>query len=84
MEVGPITGVRAVSLLNVKRTGDAQPPVFEIDSSARAGDEAYSPSHQTPDRGLEEEDSGIAEDDATQPETPSMPSGNHPRVSFFA
>lgn len=83
MEVGPITGVRAVSLLNVKRTIDAQPPVFEIDPTARAGDEPYSPSHQAPDRGLEE-DSGITEDDATQPETPSTPSGNHPRVNFFA
>jgi len=48
MEIGPVPGVRAVSLLNVQRPESAQPPVFEIDPAARADDETYSASRQTP------------------------------------
>ena len=52
MEIGPVTGIRAVSLLNTQRIESALPPAFQIDASARAGDDAYSASRQIPDRGL--------------------------------
>jgi len=84
MEVAPITGVRAVSLLNVQRTESNQPPVFEIESSARTGDETYSSSHQAPDRGLEDEGSDLAEEDETEPETPPSSSRRTTRINFFA
>ena len=54
MEIGPVNGIRAISLLSVQRSENAAPPIFEIDASARADDEAYSSSSQTPDRGLED------------------------------
>jgi len=84
MEIGPVTGVRAVSLLTVQKTTDAQPPVFEIDASARTGDETYSPSRQAPDRGLENEDSDAAADDEAEQETPQQPGEKGTRIDFFA
>jgi hypothetical protein len=55
MEVGPITGVRALSLLNSSRAVSALDPVFKIDPTGRADDETYSPGRKAADRGLEEE-----------------------------
>jgi hypothetical protein len=84
MEIGPITGVRAPSLLSVQRMENAQPPVFEIESSARTGDETYSSSHQAPDRGLEDEGSDMADDDENGPEAPPLRNGRGAKVDFFA
>ncbi len=84
MEIAPITGVRAPSLLQVKRSENSQSPVFEIAPSARTGDETYSSSHQTPDRGLEEEDSGVVEEDETEQEAPPPPDGTGAKINCFA
>ncbi|MFZ0743140.1 MAG: hypothetical protein WAM85_01985 [Terracidiphilus sp.] len=84
MEIGPITGIRAVNLLAVKRPGSADFPVFEIDPSARPDDETYSSSSQTPHRGLEEEDSASPTEDDLEPETPSLQATPDSNISFFA
>ncbi|HUX28694.1 MAG TPA: hypothetical protein VMV39_07895 [Terracidiphilus sp.] len=84
MEIGPIPGGSEISRLNVQRRENTQFPVFEIEPSARTGDETYSASHQAPERGLEEEDAGTAEDNETGQETPSSPTQDGTRISFFA
>ncbi len=84
MEIGPITGVRAVSLLSVHRVESTQPPVFEIDPSARAADETYSTSSQTPDRGLADEESNLDEDEDTESEASVLPVRTGTRINFFA
>jgi hypothetical protein len=84
MEIGPIAGVRAGSLLSVQRAESAQPPVFLIDPSARPGDETYSSARQAPNRGLEDEDSvepGEEEFDLAAPPTPARRAGG---ISYFA
>ena len=84
MEIGPISGIRASSLLTVRRTESTQAPVFEIDPSARADDETYSSSKQNPDRGLADEDSDSPEgedlEEANQPPSAKATAG----ISFFA
>jgi len=84
MEIGPVTGIRAVSLLAMQRTESGLPPVFEIDASARPGDDAYSSSKQRPDRGLEDEDSALTEEDETEWETPVLTRPAGDRISYFA
>jgi hypothetical protein len=56
MELAPIAGVRAVAIVNARRIEPAPVPQFEIEASARAGDESYHQSGQAPDRGLEGEE----------------------------
>lgn len=49
MDLGPISGIRSVSLLNAQRAQREGTPNFEIDASARTGDDPNS-NQQTPDR----------------------------------
>ncbi|MGA7856387.1 MAG: hypothetical protein WCA11_00555 [Terracidiphilus sp.] len=84
MEIGPVTGVRAVSLLSVRKADAAQLPVFEIDPSARAGDETYSSSNQQSGRGLEDEDSTTLEDDDSEPFAPTIQAKPGGGFSCFA
>lgn len=69
MEIAPIPGIRTFGLTNVQRV-DVQAPRFEVDATARTDDETYSPSSQTPDRGLEEDESPQTE----EPEEPASAS----------
>jgi hypothetical protein len=55
MEIAPIAGIRAFGLAG-SRTLESGAPRFEINGSARTGDDAYKASRQGPDRGLEEEE----------------------------
>lgn len=54
MDLGPIAGIRSVSLLNAQRAKREGTPNFEIDASARSGDEPNS-NQQAPDRKPERE-----------------------------
>ena len=48
MDLGPIAGIRSIALLNAQKAKAEQEPHFEIDASARSGDDS---SHQdTPPR----------------------------------
>jgi len=49
MDLGPLAGIRAISLLNAQKMKAEESPHFEIDASARAGDEHASNQH-APDR----------------------------------
>jgi len=84
MEIGPITGVRSVSLLSMHRAENSQPPIFEIDPASRAGDETYSGAGQTPNRGLEDEDSGAPEEEDSEPAVSPIPPGPSGGINYFA
>ena len=49
MDLGPIAGIRSISLLNAQKATVEAPPHFEIDASARPDDE-HASKQQTPDR----------------------------------
>lgn len=49
MDLGPISGIRSISLLNAQKAQVDAAPHFEIDASARPDDERGS-KQQTPDR----------------------------------
>ena len=57
LELAPIPGLRTVSKASPVRTQELLHPNLVVEESARAGDDAYTPSHQAPDRGLEDEES---------------------------
>ncbi len=85
MEIGPVNGIRAISLLSVQRSEGVAPPIFEIDASAPAGDETYSSGSQHSQRGLEGEESDSAAEEADgDPEIPSSGARSGAGISFFA
>jgi hypothetical protein len=85
MEIGRVNGIRAISLLSVQRSENAAPPIFEIDASARADDEAYSSSSQTPDRGLEGDEFDFSDEEANRGREAMPPEARRgPGISLFA
>ena len=84
MEIGAVPGVRANSQLSVRRPESAHRPAFEIDPTARTGEETYSASHQAPERGLEEEDSCSDEDAEPEQASPSDLGDQSTKISIFA
>ena len=85
MEIGPITGVRSPSVLNVQRINSSETPAFVIDPSAKADDETYSSNSQTSERGLEEEQSSSPEEelDTRRGDLPPQPSAGG-GINLFA
>jgi hypothetical protein len=83
MDLAPITGIRALTLVNRQRTETALAPRFEIEGSARTGDETYSSSRQAADRGLEGEE---VEEDEEESEIAiaAPPPGAGSTISFIA
>jgi hypothetical protein len=61
MDIPPIGGIRTFPLGSAMRA-DGAAPRFEIGASTRAGDEKYSPSRQTPDRGSEDDQTSEGEE----------------------
>jgi hypothetical protein len=59
MELGPISGIRSVTLPQARRAEKDNTPLFVIDASARAGDDPGSSDQQSsgrdPDNALEEQ-----------------------------
>jgi hypothetical protein len=84
MEIGPMSGVRAVSLVTVHRIESALPPAFEIDASARADDEAHAAERQTAKRGLEEEDSDLLEEGDAEGGLMAVPWRRGHKVDYLA
>lgn len=92
MELGPIPGIRAVSLLGPQKAESMLPPRFEIEASARTGDETYSPHSQNADRGLADEDSDPEdgdfveelEDDDPEPRLFVAPPNAGSKINFLA
>ena len=57
LELAPVPGLRTVSTGSPLGEQQLLRPPLAIEESARAGDDAYTASRQTPDRGLEDEES---------------------------
>jgi hypothetical protein len=75
MDFAPISGIRAVSLLNVQKAPDKVAPRFEIEASERTRDESRSTKQESADRGLDAEDEvpeqAEIENEAEPAESPS-------------
>jgi hypothetical protein len=88
VEIAPIIGIRSVTLANPAKAAPEMPFSLGVDPSARTGDDAYSASPQTPDRGLEEEDSGNEDQvsDEADSELQSADAETPPslRINYFA
>ncbi len=83
MELGPITGIRAVTLFSPEKSEASVPQNLAVDPTDRAGDDAYNTSRQTPDRGLEGEDSELVEDEVAGPAAAPSQSRPDARINYF-
>ncbi len=62
MELGPVPGIRAVALVTARAEPRLQ-PAFVVDPSARSGEETWSSSRQKAERGADDEDAEVFEDE---------------------
>jgi hypothetical protein len=65
MELGPVPGIRAVAFTSA-RPETRLPAAFVVDASSRSGEEAWTPSRQTSERGADDEDTDVIEDDSEE------------------
>ena len=84
MELSPIPGIRAVRPTTAARDEHEVEPALGLDRSARMEDDSYHDAHQDTERGLEQEDSGVAEEAGGRSDIPSNSSNAESRVNFFA
>jgi hypothetical protein len=83
MELSPIPGIRGVGPARVSRGECEVQPTFALDPSGRMGNNAYNGARQETERGLEEEDSEVAEE-TDSPSHLSSSFDPKSRVNFFA
>jgi hypothetical protein len=83
MDIAPIAGIRIFSPGSGSKAGNAVPR-FEIDSSARTRDETYSPSSETPDRGLEDENAETGEEEESSSEVIAAEEAAGPQIDIVA
>ena len=90
MEIGPIVGIRPITMIKPTASSPDLTGVFAIEFRGQQ-DETYSPGNQHTSRGLEDEESGdeLLAEAADQPvEELSVDSEDQPasprKVSFFA
>ncbi len=69
MELAPIPGLGAVSMVSPLGKQDLVHPPLVIEESARTGDDAYTAGHQAPDRGLEDDESTSEEEGEIDPKS---------------
>lgn len=62
MDLGPITGIRSVSLFSARKQQKEDAPRFEIDASAQANDESFTSSQDAPERKADEQNSQASVD----------------------
>jgi hypothetical protein len=84
MELSPIPGIRAVGPALVARDEREVQPPFALDPSGRMGDDAYNDTRHETGRGLEEEDSTVAEETDSPADNSLTSSDPESRVNFFA
>lgn len=83
MELAPIAGIRAVSLLQVHRAQGALPPAFTLDGLSRVDDETYSARREAAARGLEEDEDGLDEMDDLESKQILAGQMVRSRISYF-
>lgn len=85
MEIGPIAGIRAVPAVKSRPLDSELSALFEIESSARAGDDTYTGNGKKA-AGAEENDEEDAEDleELSAAEPDRHADGSSGQISFFA
>jgi hypothetical protein len=63
MELRPIDRIRAMGPVGVKRSASDVPPPVEVEGAGRMEGDSYGGSAKQQDRGLEEEDIDLEDDD---------------------
>jgi len=84
MELSPIPGIRTVGPATARRDEREVQPAFALDPSGRMEDDAYNGARQDSERGLEEEDSDVAEKADVPSDIPSKSADSKTGVDFFA
>jgi hypothetical protein len=89
MEISPITGIRAMPVMKSPPVDPELTALFDIENTARTGDETYSPSAAKSARGAEDDGSEDEFDDLAdedEVESTRQPAGKNPsrQISFFA
>ena len=82
MEISPIPGIRALPVVKAPTADFGLNPLFDIENSARIGDETYTPHGAKSAGGREDE----FDDPLDDPETQARPHSETPRrsISIFA
>ena len=83
MEISPIPGIRMVQAIKPPAAETQLTARFEIDASARAGDDSYSGSSKK-GAGAEESDEELVEEPEASAQGQPSDVEPGPRVSFFA
>jgi hypothetical protein len=93
MEISPIAGIRAMPVMKVPPADPELTAVFDIDNSAKIGDETWTPSNSNSGRGSEDDgsddefeefdDPGDLESEA-QPRVSPAEGLEGRKISFFA
>lgn len=87
MEIGPIVGIRPITMVKPLASAPDLTGVFAVAFRGQEQEETYSPSHQRAERGLEDEESeSLAAEEPFEEESldgkPQTQSSG--KVSFFA
>ena len=89
MEIGPVTGIRAVPVIKSPPADPELTPLFDIENTPRIVDEIYSPSNFKSARGAEDDGSEddfdeFPDDNETEPAIPPAAKTPSRPISFFA
>jgi len=84
MEIGPVTGIRAVPMIKAPPADPGLSGVFDIENFARAGDETYTPSAGKSAGGREDEFDDPVEEDEAEAHTRIHEDGKGRKISIFA
>lgn len=83
MEIGPITAVRGVAIIQPSAGAPDLSRVYEVEYLGQSGEDQYTPANRNPARGLEDEEGDAAEETAP-PEAQARSDADSRKISFFA
>jgi len=89
MEIGPISGIRALPVLKARPVDTELPALSDVEELARIGDETYTPSNGSQSSAAEDEEEEFTEDAPElevleQAEAHPIQTGQGRAINFFA
>jgi len=84
MEISPISGIRAMSVVKMPPANSDLSRVLNVEDSARPGDDNYSGNGKKSAGGQDDEPEGLEEGIETPPAEHSTEDGQSSQVNFFA
>lgn len=84
MEISPITGIRALPSIKAPAAVPELRGIFEVEYSARTGDETYSSSGGKSERGLEDEEDDLEDGSEAELKVHALEQGVGRQISYFA